>query len=156
MIKIKTIYDELKPEYKTELNANARKYSSAKRLKYTLMSKTIWQDLTMSEVSTMTTYCDVLTYKFSAQDILYGKAFLKLIMTKLETKNLAHDKAFAALYTLDTDISRLKQEIKDDNTPFITTDQLQGVLNHTEKQKAVWNYITKLIEIDHEKINYLT
>ena len=77
MIKIKTIYDELKPEYKTELNANARKYSSAKRLKYTLMSKTIWQDLTMSEVSTMTTYCDVLTYKFSAQDIMYGKAFLK-------------------------------------------------------------------------------
>ena len=75
--KIKTIYDELKPEYKTELNANARKYSSAKRLKYTLMSKTIWQDLTMSEVSTMTTYCDVLTYKFSAQDVLYGKAFLK-------------------------------------------------------------------------------
>jgi hypothetical protein len=76
-MKIKTIYDELKPEYKTELNANARKYSSAKRLKYTLMSKTIWQDLTMSEVSTMTTYCDVLTYKFSAQDIMYGKAFLK-------------------------------------------------------------------------------
>ena len=76
-MKIKTIYDELKPEYKTELNANARKYSSAKRLKYTLMSKTIWQDLTMSEVSTMTTYCDVLTYKFSTQDIMYGKAFLK-------------------------------------------------------------------------------
>ena len=76
-MKIKTIYDELKPEYKTELNANARKYSSAKRLEYTLMSKTIWQDLTMSEVSTMTTYCDVLTYKFSAQDIIYGKAFLK-------------------------------------------------------------------------------
>jgi len=75
--KIKTIYDELKPEYKTELNENARKYSSAKRLKYTLMSKTSWHDLAISEVSSMTTYCDVLTYKFSAQDILYGKAFLK-------------------------------------------------------------------------------
>ena len=76
-------------------------------------------------------------------------------MTKIETKNLAHDKAFAILYTLDTDISRLKQEIKDDNTPFITTDQLQGVLDHTKKQKAVWSYIAKLIEIDHEKIDYL-
>ena len=76
-------------------------------------------------------------------------------MTKLETKNLAHDKAFAALYTLDTDISRLKQEIKDDSTPFITVEQLQGVLDHTKKQKAVWNYITKLIETDHEKIDYL-
>ena len=39
-------------------------------------------------------------------------------MQEIEAKNLAHDKAFAALYTLDTDISRLKQEIKDDNTPF--------------------------------------
>ena len=39
-------------------------------------------------------------------------------------KNLAHDKAFANVYSLDTDISRLKQEIKDDNTPFITIDQL--------------------------------
>ena len=48
-------------------------------------------------------------------------------MTELETKNRAHDKAFATLYTLDTDISRLKQEIKDDCTPFITIDQLQGV-----------------------------
>ncbi len=58
-MKIKTIYDKLKPDFKTELNINARKYSSAKRLKYTLMSKTSWQDLTLSEVSTMTTYCDI-------------------------------------------------------------------------------------------------
>ena len=76
-------------------------------------------------------------------------------MQEIEAKNLAHDKAFAALYTIDTDISRLKQEIKDDNTPFITIDQLQGVLDHTKKQKAVWSYIAKLIEIDHEKIDYL-
>ena len=76
-------------------------------------------------------------------------------MTNLEIKNRAHDKAFATLYTLDTDISRLKQEIKDDCTPFITIDQLTGVLDHTIKQKEVWNYITKLIETDHEKINYL-
>ena len=74
---IKTVYDNLKPEFKAELNVNARKYSSAKRLKYTLMSKTIWQDLTIGEISTMTTYCDIYTYKLSAQDILYGKALLK-------------------------------------------------------------------------------
>jgi len=29
------------------------------------------------------------------------------------------------------------------------------VLDHTKKQKAVWSYIAKLIEIDHEKIDYL-
>ena len=69
---IKTIYDNLKPEYKTELNINARKYSSAKRLKHTLMSKTSWQDLAISELSSMTTYCDITTHKLSANDILYG------------------------------------------------------------------------------------
>ena len=76
MIKIKTIYDKLKPDFKTELNINARKYSSAKRLKYTLMSKTSWQDLTLSEVSTMTTYCDIYTHKLSGQDVMYGNTIL--------------------------------------------------------------------------------
>ena len=69
---IKTIYDNLKPEYKTELNINARKYSSAKRLKYTLMSKTSWQNLSISELSSMTTYCDISTLALSSNDILYG------------------------------------------------------------------------------------
>ena len=71
-------------------------------------------------------------------------------------KDLAHDKAFANIYTLDTDISRLKQEIKDNITPFITIDQLKGVLRHTKQQREVWDYIASLIEKDHEKINYLT
>ena len=75
--KITTIYDNLKPEVKAELNINARKYSSAKRLKYTLMSKTSWQDLAISELSSMTTYCDISAYKLSAQDILYGHKILK-------------------------------------------------------------------------------
>jgi len=74
---------------------------------------------------------------------------------KLETKNRAHDKAFATIYSLDNDISRLKQEIKEDRSPFITVEQLEGVLNHTKKQKDIWDYIAKLIETDHEKINYL-
>ena len=69
---IKTIYDNLKPEFKAELNINARKYSSAKRLKYTLMSKTIWQELTLSELSSITTYCDIYTSQLSASDVLYG------------------------------------------------------------------------------------
>jgi hypothetical protein len=70
-------------------------------------------------------------------------------------KDLAHDKAFANIYTLDTDISRLKQEIKDNMTPFLTVDQLKGVLRHAKQQREVWNYIAKLIEIDHERIDYL-
>ena len=75
--KLKTIYDNLKPEFKTELNANARKYSSAKRLKYTLMSKVSWQELTLGEISSMTTYCDIYTHKLSASDVIYGNQILK-------------------------------------------------------------------------------
>ena len=74
---------------------------------------------------------------------------------ELEIKNRAHDKAFATIFSLDNDISRLKQEIKDDQTPFITIEQLEGVLRHTKEQKKVWDYIALLIEKDHEKIDYL-
>jgi hypothetical protein len=72
-----------------------------------------------------------------------------------DIQNRAHDKAFATIYSLDNDISRLKQEIKDNQTPFITIEQLQGVLDHTKKQRDVWDYIASLIEKDHEKIDYL-
>ena len=74
---------------------------------------------------------------------------------EIDIKNRAHDKAFATIYSLDTDISRLKQEIKDDVTPFITIDQLQGVLRHTKQQREVWDYIATLIEKDHERVDYL-
>ena len=70
-------------------------------------------------------------------------------------RDLAHDKAFANIYTLDTDISRLKQEIKDNMTPFLTVEQLKGVLRHTKQQREVWDYIATLIEKDHERIDYL-
>lgn len=73
---IKTIYDKLKPEFKTELNNSAKKYSSAKRLKYTLMSKTTWQELTLNEVWSITTYCDIYTYQLSASDVMYGNKIL--------------------------------------------------------------------------------
>jgi len=66
---LKTIYQKLKPEFKTKLQANARKYSSAKRL---LMSKTSWYDLTISQISDISIFCDVETYRLSAQDLLYG------------------------------------------------------------------------------------
>tara|TARA_B110000438_G_scaffold198768_1_gene190274 strand:+ start:205 stop:459 length:255 start_codon:yes stop_codon:yes gene_type:complete len=74
---------------------------------------------------------------------------------EIEIKNRAHDKAFATIFNLDNDISRLKQEIKDDSTPFITVEQLEGVLRHTKQQRKVWDYIALLIEKDHEKIDYL-
>jgi len=73
---LKTIYDKLKPELKTKLQTNARKYSSAKRLKYALMSETSWYDLTVSQLSDISVYCDIPTYTLSAQDIMYGDSII--------------------------------------------------------------------------------
>ena len=36
------------------------------------MSKTSWYDLTISQISDISVFCDVETYKLSAQDLLYG------------------------------------------------------------------------------------
>ena len=73
MSKIKSIYDLLKPDVKSELQASARKYDSAKLLKYTLMSKMTWSELTMREVSELLTYSNLQSYKLSAYDFLYGE-----------------------------------------------------------------------------------
>ena len=75
-MKIKTICDRLKPGFKSSLQKNARQYSSAKRLKYTLMSQTSWYDLMVSQVSDISVYCDVPTYKLSAQDLIYGNSVI--------------------------------------------------------------------------------
>ena len=75
-MKIKTIYDRLEPGFKSSLQKNARKYNSAKRLKYVLMSQTSWYDLTVSQVSDISVYCDIPTYKLSAQDLMYGDSII--------------------------------------------------------------------------------
>ena len=72
MSKIKSIYDKLQPSVKTELQKSARLYDSAKRLKYTLMSKVSWQDLTISQVNSLMTYSNIQGTKMSAYDFLYG------------------------------------------------------------------------------------
>ncbi len=75
-MKIKTIYDRLKPGFKSSLQKNARTYDSAKRLKYVLMYKTSWYDLTISQLSDISVYCDVKTYNLSAQDLIYGDSII--------------------------------------------------------------------------------
>jgi len=75
-MRIKTIYDRLKPGFKSSLQKNARTYDSAKRLKYILMSKTSWYDLTVSQISDISVYCELETYKLSASDLIYGKSII--------------------------------------------------------------------------------
>ena len=58
-MKIKSIYDRLLPDVKASLQQNARKFRTAKRLKYTLMSHIIWSDLTVENIRHLYTYSDV-------------------------------------------------------------------------------------------------
>ena len=76
MAKTKSIYDLLQPEVKSALQASARKYDFAKRLKYKLMSVTIWSDLTIQDVSDLSSYGDLYTYQMGSYDIMYGDKFL--------------------------------------------------------------------------------
>jgi len=72
MTKIKTVYDLLKPEVKLKLKASARDYSGAKRLKYTLMSKYLWSQLTVNEVNDLLSYADVHSWKLAPYSFMYG------------------------------------------------------------------------------------
>ena len=76
MSKIKSIYDLLQPNIKSELQASARNYDSAKRLKYKLMSSTLWSDLTLSDVSSLLSYSGLYTSDVTAKDIMYGGRML--------------------------------------------------------------------------------
>ena len=76
MSKLKSIYDLLQPNIKSELQDSARKYDSAKRLKYKLMSSTLWHELTLSDVSSLLSYSGLYTSDVTARDIMYGGRML--------------------------------------------------------------------------------
>ena len=76
-------------------------------------------------------------------------------MTELQTKNRAHDKAFANIHACNLDIRRLKEEIRADITPFITVEQNESILESSKQELKTWNYLAKLVELDHERIDYL-
>ena len=77
MAKTKTIYDKLLPEVKISLRTSAKKYEYAKMLKYKLMSVTIWQDLSISDVADLCSYGNLYTYQLGSYDIMYGDKFIQ-------------------------------------------------------------------------------
>ena len=77
MTKIKTVYDKLLPDVKTELQASARKYGSAKRLKYVLMSKTMWNELTIDEMKDLITFGNITSYKLDWLGFMYGENIIQ-------------------------------------------------------------------------------
>ena len=74
---MKTVYDMLLPDVKTELQASARKYSTAKRLKYVLMSKFLWSDLTINEMRDLFTYSDIDSFRLDWNSFMYGDKLIK-------------------------------------------------------------------------------
>ena len=77
MYKSKTVYDKLLPDVKKALQASARKYGSANRLKYTLMSKLMWQELTIDEMKDLITFGDVTSYKLDWLAFMYGENIIQ-------------------------------------------------------------------------------
>ena len=73
---MKTLYEMLKTELKSELDKSAKQYNSAERLKYTLMSKVLWHELTVGDVNDVLTYTNLSSYKMSAYDFMYGDNIL--------------------------------------------------------------------------------
>mgnify|MGYP003155214262 FL=1 len=77
MSKIKSLYDQLLPEVKLDLKVSARQYSTAKLLKYTLMSKSIWTELSMSDINDLIAYTSLTSYKMYPYDFMYGENIIK-------------------------------------------------------------------------------
>ena len=77
MSKIKTVYDNLLPDVKKALQNSARKYSSAKRLKYTLMSKLMWNELTIDEMRDVITYSNLNSWELNQYSFMYGENIIK-------------------------------------------------------------------------------
>lgn len=76
MTKLKSVYDNLLPDVKTELQASARKYSSAKRLKYTLMSKIMWSELTVNDMREVLTYSGLNSWELDCYSFMYGEKII--------------------------------------------------------------------------------
>ena len=71
------LYDKLKTEFKDQLEESCVKYSTAQRLKYVLLSKSFWGDITIDDMKSLLTYTDACGYEMSASDFMYGKKFFE-------------------------------------------------------------------------------
>jgi len=77
MPKTKTVYDRLLPKYKKPLNNSSRDYSSAKRIKYRLMSITMWGELTIEETRDVLSYSSINTYDLPNYALMYGDTIIE-------------------------------------------------------------------------------
>ena len=74
---MKNTWQQLKPHYQLKLRIAARKYSSAKKLKYTLMASDGWYDLQLNTIRDILMFTDKHSFDVNGADIMYGNEFLK-------------------------------------------------------------------------------
>ena len=74
---MKNTWQQLKPHYQLKIRKAARRFDTAKRLKYTLMASSGWDDLNLDTIRTILIYTDKHSFDVSGTDIMYGNEFLK-------------------------------------------------------------------------------
>ena len=77
-MKYKNTWQQLKPHYQIKIREAAHKYTSAKRLKYTLMASDGWYDLKLDTIRDILIFTDKHSYDISGADVMYGVEFLKI------------------------------------------------------------------------------
>ena len=75
---MKNTWQQLKPHYQIKIRLAAHKYTSAKRLKYTLMASDGWYDLQLNTIRDILVFTDKHSYDISGADVMYGVEFLKI------------------------------------------------------------------------------
>ena len=74
---MQNLYKQLKPEFRKKLNENCKQYESVNRIKYTLMSKTLWQELSISDIKDLVLWASLDTRKLTVDGMLYGDNIIK-------------------------------------------------------------------------------
>ena len=74
---MENLYKQLKPKFRKALNENCKKYESVNRIKYTLMSKTLWQELSIANIKDLVLWANLDTRKLTIDGMLYGDNIIK-------------------------------------------------------------------------------
>ena len=70
-------------------------------------------------------------------------------MNTNELKEKASDKVFSKLSSLIFELQSLKRDYYMGLTGGVTLQELEGIINHVEKEIDIWNYISALVEKDN-------
>mgnify|MGYP003146808722 CR=1 FL=1 len=130
---MQNLYEQLKPKIRKELNESAKKYDSVSRIKYTLMSKTLWSELKVSTVKDL---------------ILFS------IKNTIRLNEQAYDKVYSKIKAIENEIKKDQYNI-DNNmvTPFIPMELHLDVLDYKKREKRVYEYMLNLINKERENGN---